>query len=128
MLVALSLLYSHMSVNFLLRSKEVQWSLFLHHAGNLELSSLVMNTEDTIYNEFIRIYICAALLAWVLMGIQGPDQSINFYIGSLHFVNWRLYLIICTLPALLSAVSLSIMPESPAYLLHVGYCIMIPQL
>lgn len=66
------------------------------------------------------ICICAALLAWGLMGIQGPDQSVNFYIGSLHFVNWRLFLIICTLPALLSAVSLSIMPESPAYLLHVG--------
>ena len=54
------------------------------------------------------------------MGIPGPDQSIDFYIGSLHFVNWRLFLIICTLPALLSAVSLTIMPESPAYLLHVG--------
>ena len=54
------------------------------------------------------------------MGIQGPDQSISFYIGSLHFVNWRLFLIICTLPALLSALSLTIMPESPAYLLHVG--------
>lgn len=65
-------------------------------------------------------YICAAFLAWGLMGIQGPDQSVSFYIGSLHFVNWRLFLIICTFPALLSAVSLSIMPESPAYLLHVG--------
>lgn len=66
------------------------------------------------------MYICAASLAWGLMGIPGPDQSVDFYIGSLHFVNWRLFLIICTLPALLSAVSLTIMPESPAYLLHVG--------
>lgn len=65
-------------------------------------------------------YICAAFLAWGLMGIQGPAQSVSFYIGSLHFVNWRLFLIICTFPALFSAVSLSVMPESPAYLLHVG--------
>ena len=54
------------------------------------------------------------------MGIQGSDQAVSFYIGSLHFVNWRLFLVICTLPALFSAVSLLFMPESPAYLLHVS--------
>lgn len=65
-----------------------------------------------------------ALLAWILLGIKGPDQSVSFYIGSLHFVNWRLFLIICTIPALISAVSLLFMPETPAYLLHVG-CIVL---
>ena len=55
------------------------------------------------------------------MGIEGAEQSISFYIGDLHFVNWRLFLIICTLPALISAISLLLMPETPAYLLHVSH-------
>ena len=62
-----------------------------------------------------------ALFAWGLMGTEEHGQGVSFYIGDLHFVNWRLFLIICTIPALLSAIALVFMPETPAYLLHVGY-------
>lgn len=60
-----------------------------------------------------------AFIAWALLGTEGPHSEISFYIGSLHFVHWRLFLIICTFPAFVSSISLLFLPESPAYLYHV---------
>ena len=59
------------------------------------------------------------------MGTEQHGQGVDFYIGDLHFVNWRLFLVICTIPALLSAIALVFLPETPAYLLHVGLGIIV---
>ena len=72
MLVALSLLYSLMSVNSSLRSREVQWSLSLHPAGNLELSLLVVNAEGLIRNE-VTIILC--LCSIVGLGFDGYSRT-----------------------------------------------------
>ncbi len=66
----------------------------------------------------------AAFIAWALLGTEGPHSEISFYIGSLHFVHWRLFLMICTLPAFVSSVSLLFLPESPAYLFQVNHFIL----
>ena len=50
------------------------------------------------------------------MGLPETNTAIDFYIGTLHFVNWRLFLIICSIPAFLSSVSILFLPESPAFL------------
>ena len=66
-----------------------------------------------------------SLIAWVLMGLPETNTAIDFYIGTLHFVNWRLFLIICSIPAFLSSVSFLFLPESPAFLYLVRWSIAI---
>ena len=63
--------------------------------------------------------IFTALLAWLLLGSHEAQGSVSFYIGSLHFVTWRLFIILCTIPSFLSAASLVFLPESPGFLFHV---------
>ncbi len=65
--------------------------------------------------------IFTALLAWVMLGIPQTESAISFYIGSLHIVNWRVFLMICTVPSFVSAASFLILPESPGFLYHVRY-------
>jgi len=64
-----------------------------------------------------------ALLALVMMGLPEYNAAIDFYIGTLHFVNWRLFLIICTIPAFLCSVFFAILPETPAFLYLVGIAV-----
>lgn len=45
------------------------------------------------------------------------NLSITLFLG---FRSWQLYLFICAMPSLISAVTFSFMPESPKYLLSIG--------
>ena len=65
------------------------------------------------------VHIHTAFIAWALLGTESSYSAINFYIGSLRFSNWRLFLIICTFPAFLFTFLMLFMPESPAYLFQV---------
>ena len=65
----------------------------------------------------MSIVIFAAVLAWGILGLMHPIDS---YIGSLHFVNWRLFLVLCTIPAFLFVSVSLFLPNSPAYLFHVS--------
>ncbi|GIZ00884.1 synaptic vesicle glycoprotein 2B [Caerostris extrusa] len=38
----------------------------------------------------------------------------------LHFARWRKFLLICSIPAILSAIGVSFLPESPRFLLEMG--------
>ena len=62
--------------------------------------------------------IFTALLALALLG-SSAEGTVNFYLGSLHIVNWRIFLMICTIPSFVSAVSLIFMPETPTFLYQV---------
>ena len=64
--------------------------------------------------------IFAALMAWLLLG-SGAGDSINFYLGSLHIVHWRIFLVICTVPSFVSATCLIFLTETPAFLYQVSY-------
>lgn len=55
-------------------------------------------------------------LAWMVI----PSTSTHFFLGSLDFKSWRLFVVLCSFPALTSAVVFRlIMPESPKFLMEV---------
>ncbi|XP_072349159.1 synaptic vesicle glycoprotein 2C isoform X2 [Scyliorhinus torazame] len=61
--------------------------------------------------------IVAAGLAWVVI----PRTSLTFQLGSIHFQSWRLFVILCSIPSLSSALVYALgMPESPKYLMQAG--------
>ncbi|XP_078056313.1 synaptic vesicle glycoprotein 2C isoform X4 [Mustelus asterias] len=61
--------------------------------------------------------ILAAGLAWLVI----PSTSLNFQLGSMHFQSWRLFVMLCSVPSLSSALIYALgMPESPKYLMEAG--------
>ncbi|XP_048473215.1 synaptic vesicle glycoprotein 2C isoform X2 [Rhincodon typus] len=61
--------------------------------------------------------ILAAGLAWLVI----PRTSLSFQLGSLHFQSWRLFVMLCSIPSLSSALIYAVgMPESPKYLMQAG--------
>ena len=62
--------------------------------------------------------IFVALLAWLLLG-SGAGDSISFFLGNLHIVHWRVFLVMCTIPSFVSAVALTFLTETPAFLYQV---------
>ncbi|GCC33573.1 hypothetical protein chiPu_0012043 [Chiloscyllium punctatum] len=60
--------------------------------------------------------ILAAGLAWLII----PRTSLSFQLGSIHFQSWRLFVLLCSVPSLTSALIYAMgMPESPKYLMQV---------
>ncbi|XP_067871469.1 synaptic vesicle glycoprotein 2C isoform X2 [Heterodontus francisci] len=61
--------------------------------------------------------ILAAGLAWLVI----PRTSLSFQLGSMHFQSWRLFVMLCSIPSLSSALVYALgMPESPKYLMQAG--------
>lgn len=55
-------------------------------------------------------------LAWMVI----PRTSIHFSLGSLNFQSWRLFVMLCSVPSLTSALIFRLlMPESPKFLMEV---------
>ncbi|XP_064462331.1 synaptic vesicle glycoprotein 2C-like [Ornithodoros turicata] len=59
----------------------------------------------------------AAVMAWGLIPRTG---MVLLDLGRLHFSSWRLFLLVCAAPSLLSVFGLMFLPESPRFLLEVG--------
>ena len=57
-----------------------------------------------------------ALLAW---GLLSNPCLINTHIGSMPFRSWRVFTMLCTLPAIAAALLFIILPESPSWLYRV---------
>ncbi|KAJ3627118.1 hypothetical protein MTP99_014522 [Tenebrio molitor] len=57
------------------------------------------------------------LLAWAVLPIDLNFKSAN---NAVEFHSWNLYLCICALPALVSAIAFIFMPESPKFLMTTG--------
>ncbi|XP_071098545.1 synaptic vesicle glycoprotein 2C-like [Haliotis cracherodii] len=60
--------------------------------------------------------ILAAGLAWIII----PQETWGYFSPEFTFSSWRIFIAVCTIPALSSAVLFFLMPESPKYLLTVG--------
>ncbi len=60
-----------------------------------------------------RLY--ASVLAWIII-----PRDIEFQIGSLQISSWRIFLMLCTIPCLSSAIVLICLPESPGFLFSVS--------
>ncbi|XP_055518608.1 synaptic vesicle glycoprotein 2C isoform X1 [Leucoraja erinacea] len=61
--------------------------------------------------------IFAAGLAWLVI----PRTSLSFQLGSLTFSSWRVFVLLCSLPSLTSALVYALgMPESPKFLMETG--------
>ncbi|XP_047451704.1 synaptic vesicle glycoprotein 2C [Mugil cephalus] len=61
--------------------------------------------------------ILAAGLAWLVI----PRTWAHFYIGWLDFQSWRLFVVLCSVPSLTSALFFKfLLPESPKFLMEVG--------
>uniref|UniRef100_A0AAY4DKR4 Major facilitator superfamily (MFS) profile domain-containing protein n=1 Tax=Denticeps clupeoides TaxID=299321 RepID=A0AAY4DKR4_9TELE len=61
--------------------------------------------------------ILAAGLAWLII----PNTSTRFQLGSLDFQSWRLFVVLCSVPSLSSALIFKlVMPESPKFLMETG--------
>lgn len=54
-------------------------------------------------------------LAWMVI----PRTGLFFSLGSLDFQSWRIFVALCSIPSLTSAVIFIFMPESPKFLLEV---------
>ena len=57
------------------------------------------------------------------MGSATTDDAVTsskLHIGSLHVSDWRLFLLLCSIPGFLSAILILFIPETPAYLYHVS--------
>lgn len=48
-----------------------------------------------------------------------PRTGLYFSLGSLYFQSWRIFVALCSIPSLTSAVIFIFMPESPKFLLEV---------
>lgn len=75
---------------------------------------IVMSCQD------ISIAI-GTFLAWALMGSNSDVSQMSLPLGSLHFVPWRLFLVLCSCFVVLMMVPLFCAPESPLFLLHKGH-------
>ncbi|XP_029009259.1 synaptic vesicle glycoprotein 2B [Betta splendens] len=61
--------------------------------------------------------ILAAGLAWLVI----PKTWMHFSLGTLNFRSWRLFVVLCSIPSLTSALLFKLlMPESPKFLMEVG--------
>ncbi|XP_075248752.1 synaptic vesicle glycoprotein 2C-like isoform X2 [Convolutriloba macropyga] len=60
--------------------------------------------------------IVAAALAWIVIPRDWGYQSDDGF----DYPSWRIYITVCTLPSLTSAILFFILPESPKYLVHRG--------
>ncbi|KAL2098594.1 hypothetical protein ACEWY4_005074 [Coilia grayii] len=61
--------------------------------------------------------ILAAGLAWLVI----PSTALRFQLGGLDFQSWRLFMVLCAVPSLSSAVVFKLaMPESPKFLIETG--------
>ncbi|KAK6290927.1 hypothetical protein J4Q44_G00386730 [Coregonus suidteri] len=61
--------------------------------------------------------ILAAGLAWLII----PRTWVGFSLGGLDFQSWRLFVVLCSVPSLTSALIFSLaMPESPRFLMEAG--------
>lgn len=61
--------------------------------------------------------ILAAGLAWLVI----PSTAVRFQLGSLDFQSWRLFMVLCAVPSLSSALVFKlVMPESPKFLTEAG--------
>ncbi|XP_049429522.1 synaptic vesicle glycoprotein 2B [Epinephelus fuscoguttatus] len=61
--------------------------------------------------------ILAAGLAWLVI----PRTWAHFSLGSLEFQSWRLFVVLCSVPSLTSAILFKLlMPESPKFLMEAG--------
>ncbi|XP_072138412.1 synaptic vesicle glycoprotein 2C isoform X2 [Mobula birostris] len=61
--------------------------------------------------------ILAAGLAWLVI----PRSFLSFQLGSLHIQSWRIFVVLCSIPSLSSALLYALgMPESPKYLMETG--------
>ncbi|XP_030630226.1 synaptic vesicle glycoprotein 2B [Chanos chanos] len=61
--------------------------------------------------------ILAAGLAWAVI----PQTSLKFELGWLDFQSWRLFVVLCSVPSLSSALLFALaMPESPKFLMETG--------
>ncbi|XP_034031856.1 synaptic vesicle glycoprotein 2C [Thalassophryne amazonica] len=61
--------------------------------------------------------IMAAGMAWLVI----PSTSAHFSLGSLDFQSWRVFVILCSIPSLTSALLFKLlMPESPKFLMEIG--------
>lgn len=59
--------------------------------------------------------ILAAGLAWLVI----PRTWVHFSLGSLNFQSWRLFVVLCSVPSLTSAILFRLfMPESPKFLME----------
>ena len=58
-----------------------------------------------------------ALLAW---GLLGNPCLIDAHIGSMPFRSWRVFTMLCTLPAITVAPMFILLPESPSWLYTVS--------
>uniref|UniRef100_UPI00358F7B2D synaptic vesicle glycoprotein 2C-like n=1 Tax=Myxine glutinosa TaxID=7769 RepID=UPI00358F7B2D len=62
--------------------------------------------------------IYASALAWAII----PHYGWSFSMGSAYqFHSWRVFVITCALPAMASIVAITFMPESPRFLLQMGW-------
>lgn len=58
----------------------------------------------------------SAGLAWLVI----PGTRVYFSVGSLDFQSWRLFVVLCSIPSLTSALIFRLfMPESPKFLIEV---------
>ena len=64
--------------------------------------------------------IYTALLAWVLLS---RPCAVNAQIGSLTLRSWRVFVMLCTVPALSAALCFIFLPESPSWLHQVCHSI-----
>ncbi|XP_033904382.3 synaptic vesicle glycoprotein 2C [Acipenser ruthenus] len=61
--------------------------------------------------------ILAAGLAWLVI----PNTFLSFQLGTLEFQSWRLFVVLCSIPSLSSALIFRlVMPESPKFLMEAG--------
>ncbi|XP_029379298.1 synaptic vesicle glycoprotein 2C isoform X2 [Echeneis naucrates] len=61
--------------------------------------------------------ILAAGLAWLVI----PRTWAHFFLGGLDFQSWRLFVVLCSIPSLTSALLFKlVMPESPKFLMEAG--------
>jgi VNT family MFS transporter (synaptic vesicle glycoprotein 2) len=74
-------------------------------------------------------YVVLLSMMWILFGVYAPLLGwallhnpciIDTHLGSMPFRAWRVYVLLCTIPALLSAVFFIVMPESPSW--HYSVC------
>lgn len=105
----------------------VQWSVLWLHSGWQETSWLqvrgMMSTSTDVIVDLVKYtthegnkHVWCPGLAWMVI----PSTSTHFFLGSLDFKSWRLFVVLCSFPALTSAVVFRlIMPESPKFLMEV---------
>lgn len=60
-----------------------------------------------------RLY--ASFLAWIII-----PKDYEFMLGNMEISSWRIFLMLCVIPSVSSAIILLFMPESPGYLFNVS--------